>query len=53
MWEICEASVPFADTPAALVAMAVIQENKRPTISLNIPAVRILNIDPLYFCTYI
>ncbi|ETW02456.1 TKL protein kinase [Aphanomyces invadans] len=37
MWEICEASVPFADTPAALVAMAVIQENKRPTISPNIP----------------
>ncbi|OQR97878.1 ser/thr kinase [Achlya hypogyna] len=37
MWEICEASVPFADTPAALVAMAVIQENKRPTISANIP----------------
>ncbi|KDO29381.1 TKL protein kinase [Saprolegnia parasitica CBS 223.65] len=37
MWEICEASVPFADTPAALVAMAVIQENKRPTMSANIP----------------
>ncbi|RHY54886.1 hypothetical protein DYB34_001868 [Aphanomyces astaci] len=37
MWEICEASVPFADTPAALVAMAVIQENKRPAISPNIP----------------
>jgi hypothetical protein len=45
MWEICEASTPFADIPPASIPIAVVKENKRPKISRSLPDVSNLLVE--------
>lgn len=40
LWEICEASAPFADLAPGRVPIAVVQEKMRPRLSPSTPQVR-------------
>lgn len=39
LWEICEASAPFADLPPASIPIVVVTEKKRPPLSPQTPQV--------------